>query len=296
VTQIEPLNIVGINNGFLDQLFEHEKQLVQSGEWSSNSSALRTPGFFKAQVNELERQKHERFEKLAKMQETREKDQKEKVEKEILEALTESFGTEKVSIETGEWDTDGSYCRKISLDVAVSQRVSATARRIFDQLKAYESQRISDTERAKVDQEYQKEEALAQAEQWKHEDSYFFIIQKDPRFQKFDSALRQDIQSKLSVLGIMNWGNSRANESRETGADDDEAFLGKVRSILGISADDSFVDAKKAYRDFMMSYHPDRNPEGVSEEMADKTRELTRDWPALEEYLIKKENKSKSKA
>ncbi len=45
--------LVEVNNSALDALFEREAVLVQSGEWSQESSALYVPGFNRAEVNEL---------------------------------------------------------------------------------------------------------------------------------------------------------------------------------------------------------------------------------------------------
>lgn len=285
-----------INNAALDRLFEQESRMIQSGQWNPGSSALYGPGFSRAEVNELKYQKNERFERLKSMYEEQMKAAQERQKQETLKALTENFSTEKAQIDGGTWTAETSYIRKISFDVTVDRQVSATARRMFDELAAYESKIISDTERSKVNEAYRKEEAQANEGKWVSEQSYFSTIQKDPRFQKFDLRLREDIQRKLvNLMGINLSGGWAKNDtegntegSGDSGNRERSVFPEKrARIILNLDSNVTYEDAKTAYRKFMMQNHPDRNPGGVSKEVEEQIRELTQVWPILEERLKK---------
>jgi len=284
--------LVEVNNGFLDSLYEREALLVQNGEWNPESSALYVSGFSSAEVNELKRQKNLRFEKLKVMHQEQKKIQEENKKQEILRGLTKSFSTEKSKINSGTWTAEKSHIGRISNDVTIDSQVSDTAQRMFDELLSYESKIISDTERLKLDEAYQKEEVQAEEGKWNSETSYFSTIKNNPRFKKFNSKLRRDISDKFIYLTSLNLSGSWAgnNTKWNGGASNQEGNIlleKRARDILNLDSNVTHKDAKSAYKEFMMQNHPDKNPNGVSEEIKDQIQELTQVWPVLEKRLKK---------
>ena len=287
--------LVEINNKVLDNIYEREVVLVRNGEWDPESSALYVSGFSSAEVNELKRQKNLRFKKLEAMHQEQKNIKKENQKLESLKELTESFLTEKSQISSGTWIAETSRIGQISNDATIDSQVSATARQMFNELLSYESKIISDTERLKIDAIYRKEEAQAEKGEWDSEKSYFSTIKNNPRFKKFDSELKKDIDDKFIYLTSVNISGGRAGNNTKGFGDAGNQEKNnlpeeRARAILNLNSNVTYEDARNAYRKFMMQNHSDRNPNGVSKEIEDQIRELTQVWPILEKRLKEQKN------
>ncbi|MDO8600933.1 MAG: hypothetical protein Q7R73_05035 [bacterium] len=263
------------NNTALDRAFEHEEELIRRGEWNPNSSVLSVPGFNSAEVNELKRQKQERFEKLKALQEKQDGEQKEAEEERVLKSFAQKLVEEKELIASGKWVAGNSYFRILSLDFVQSPRIREVARRKFHELETYSATYLSGQEKKRATSAYQTEIASARRGEWVEKDSYFYKIQQESRFGQFSSNFKHYVVEKLIQLGAINFQRRSTGKGRDF-LEIEPDLLQRAAAILNLTPRATFDDAEKAYRKFMMKNHPDRRQgKTLDKKTEDEMGELT---------------------
>jgi hypothetical protein len=187
---------------YLDVLLDKEASLIEAGQWTPDSSQLYA--LPTNTVDDLHAARSSRFEKLTAFQQLVERKNRKTQEKYLEDWIQRERENEIAQIASGTWELEQSFFKNLPIGIKDFPGIQIAVKGILGTLTAYESLVISKKEQEVIPQKKQEELALIQEGEWSKERSYFYIIQKDPRFQKLRQEIRYGITNTLEDLMLNN--------------------------------------------------------------------------------------------